>query len=106
MLQCRAIQEFHVNEYPTTLLPDFMDSADVRMIECGSCSRFPAKSLEGLRILSDIVRKEFQSDKAAEFGVFCFVNHTHPTATELFQDAVVRDCLPNHGREDSLCDGC
>jgi hypothetical protein len=34
---------------------------------------------------------------AAKLQVFCFIDHTNAAATELLQDAVVRDGLANHG---------
>ena len=49
--------------------------------------------------LRHLVRKELQSDHAAEFEVFGFVDHTHPAATELLDDAVMRDGLSEHWRE-------
>jgi hypothetical protein len=36
--------------------------------------------------------------------VFSFVDHTHPTATQLLDDAVVRDGLPDHWRESYDCE--
>ena len=38
-------------------------------------------------------------DEAAELDVLGFVDHAHATAAELLNDAVVRDCLANHGWE-------
>ena len=46
----------------------------------------------GIRPLS----KKFQGDKASEFGVFSFVDHTHPAAAQLIEDAVVRNGLADH----------
>ena len=31
-------------------------------------------------------------------GVLSFINHTHTASTELFNDAVMRNGLANHGR--------
>ena len=55
--------------------------------------RLPAESLQCLRIFRKIIGKEFQRDKAAEVGVFCFVNHTHAPAAEFLNDAVMGDRL-------------
>jgi hypothetical protein len=52
-----------------------------------------------LRIFGDIVRQEFQSDKAAEFDVLSLVDHTHAAAAEFLDDPVMRDGPPDHWRE-------
>jgi len=39
------------------------------------------------------IGQEFECDEPVQACVFGFVDDTHPTATELFQDAKVRDCL-------------
>ena len=56
------------------------------------------KRLESLGIVNHIVRQEFQGDEAAEFGIFGFVDHTHPAAAELLNDAIVRDGLADHAQ--------
>ncbi len=57
------------------------------------------KAFECLRFLCDIVGKEFQRDEAAELGVLSLIDNTHAAATELLDDAVVRDGLAEHWRE-------
>ena len=37
-----------------------------------------------------------ERDEAVEVGVFSLVDNTHPTTTEFFDDAVVRDSLVDH----------
>ena len=44
----------------------------------------------------DFVRQELQGDEAMEASVLGLVNHTHPAAAELLDDAVVRDGLADH----------
>jgi hypothetical protein len=80
-------------------MTDFIDRADVRVVQRGCGTGFPAESLQGLRVLGDVVRKEFQSDEAPKVGVLSFVNDTHPAAAELLDDTVVRDGLANHWAE-------
>ena len=41
---------------------------------------------------------KLDGDETFEAGVFGFVDNSHATAAELFEDAVVRDDLANHGR--------
>jgi len=46
--------------------------------------------------LREVVGQKFQGDEAAEFGVFGFVNDTHPTAAEFLENVVTGDCLADH----------
>ncbi len=69
------------------------------MVQRGSGTGFPPEAFQGLRVLGNIVRKEFQSDEAPKIKVFGFVDHAHPAAAELLDDAVVRDGLANHCAE-------
>src|SRR5262249_24410879 len=36
-------------------------------------------------------RKKLERDEAAQFGIFGLVDHAHPTPTEFFEDAEMRD---------------
>src|SRR5260370_39927391 len=51
--------------------------------------------------MGEFVGKEFQSDVATELKDFRFVDHPHPAAADLAENAVVRNCLP-HGLERDL----
>ena len=44
-------------------------------------------------------RKEFQSDGAMQPSVLGLINHSHAPTAQFFDDAVVRDDLPDHWRE-------
>ena len=80
------------------LIVDFVDGADVGVIECGSGFGFPFEAVEGLGVFGEFVGEKFEGDEAAELEVFGFVDHTHAAAAEFFGDAVVGDGLINHGR--------
>jgi len=79
------------------LLPDLMDRADIWMVQGGSSAGFAAETFQCLWVLRQFVWQEFQGDEAAKVGVLGLVHHAHTAATELLDDAVVRDGLPNHG---------
>src|SRR5437763_11693345 len=96
MLQRHAVQEFHDNERLISVFADFVDRADVGMVESGSCPSLAAEAFQCLRVLRNIVGQEFQRDKAAEFGILGLVDHTHAAATQLLDDAVMRDGLADH----------
>ena len=50
-----------------------------------------------LRVLGNIVGKEFQGDEAIEFEVLGFVNHTHATSAEFLDDAIVGNMTAEDG---------
>src|SRR5215471_5618485 len=97
MLQCLAVQEFHGDERLRFMLSDFVNGADIWMIQCGSCSCFSPEAFESLQVVGKMFREELQRDEAAQIGIFGFVNHTHSSAAELFENAVVRNGLANQG---------
>ncbi len=96
MLQRYAVEEFHGDEGSAFVLADVVNSADVGMVKSGGGLRLPLKSGQGLGVSRHFFRKEFQSDKTPQAGVFGLVNHAHPAAAEFFDDAVVRDDLSDH----------
>jgi hypothetical protein len=57
------------------------------MIEGRSRAGFPLKAFECLRPGDESVGQELEGNEAAELGVLSLVDHTHPAAAELFQDA-------------------
>src|SRR6202034_20464 len=81
------------------VLSDFVNSADVGMVQRGGSAGFASEAFQRLRVVGNIIRQEFQSDKTAEFEILGLINHNHPTAAELLDDAVVRDGLASHWAE-------
>src|ERR1700746_1597351 len=78
------------------MFAEFVNRADIRMVESGSSSRLAAKTFKGLGVLRHIIRQEFQSNKPPKLGILGFVDNAHTTSPDLFEDAVVRDGLANH----------
>ena len=97
VLQGHAFQKLHGDEGWPSCFADLVDRADVGMVQSGSGLRFALKALEGLRVVGYIVGQELQGDEAAELGVLGLVDDAHAAAAELFDDAVVRDGLADHG---------
>src|SRR5262249_9982003 len=93
MLQRHAIEKFHDDESSAVLIANLVDCAEVRMVQCGCGPGFPPESLQGLKIIGKIVRKEFQRNETAKRCVFGLVPHAHPAPAEFVHDAVVRDGL-------------
>ena len=96
MLQRHALQKLHGDERLAVLLADVVDGADVGMIQRGSRLRFALEAAERLGIAGDFVGQELEGDETAQPRVFGLVDHTHPAAAELPDNAVVRDGLADH----------
>ena len=96
VLERHAIEKFHDDKRHSILLVDLMDGANIRMIQGRRGFGFALKSAQSLRIFGDIVGEEFESDEAPEFYVLGLIDHTHPAATQLLNDSVVRNDLTNH----------
>ena len=97
MLQRLPIKVFHRDEPLAIAFIDFVDGADVRMIQRRSRLRLAFKTRQRLRIFSHCVRQEFQRHETVQLGIFGFIDDAHTAAAQFFDDAVVRDDLPNHG---------
>src|ERR1700693_1916744 len=95
MLQRHPIEILHGNKGPVTMFPNLINCADVGMVQGGRSTRLSPEALQYLRVFCNILRQEFQSDRSTEFGILSFVNDAHAAATQLFDDAVVRDGLAN-----------
>jgi hypothetical protein len=61
------------------------------MIQSGRSSRFTLEPLQGHPIGSQSIGQELQGDVAPKSQVLGFVHHTHTTATQLLEDAVMRN---------------
>jgi hypothetical protein len=96
VLQGRAIQKLHGNESLPVLLANVVNRANVGMVECGCSLSFALKTGEGLRVSGNVFRQEFQRDEAMQPRVLSLVHDTHSTATELLDDAIVRNDLSDH----------
>src|SRR5271156_5611347 len=77
------------------MLADFINGANVGMVQGGSGLRLTVESPQSLRVRRELVRQELQGHKAVKLGVLGLVHHAHPTTAKLFDNAVVRDGLPN-----------
>src|ERR1700687_5600449 len=93
VLQRQAIQKFHGDERLAVLVVNFVDGADVGMIQCGGRLGYALKATECLRVFGYVVGQELEGHKATEFDILSLVDHTHPSAAQLLDDAVMRDGL-------------
>src|SRR2546425_9329779 len=60
------LQQFHGDEGSPIGLVDFVDRADVRVVQRGRSLGLPLETAEGLRIVSKLFGKELQGDVATE----------------------------------------
>ena len=96
VLECFAFEQLHHKKcFPFKFL-NVVNRADVGMIQGGGGAGFAAEALEGLRILAQLLREEFEGDAAAQLEVFGGVDDAHAAATELFKNAVVSEGLAGH----------
>ena len=58
--------------------------------------RFPLEPTEGLGVVGEIIGQELQGNMSTQLEVFRFIHHTHTTAADLAEDAVMGNHLP-HG---------
>src|SRR4029077_5375520 len=93
MLQRHAIQKLHDDKCLAVLLVNFVNGANVGMVEGGGGLRLALEAAQGLGIFCYVIRKKFKSDKAVELDVLSLVHNTHPAATQLLDNSVMRDGL-------------
>ena len=86
-----TVQKLHDDKRLSKYFVNFVDGANVGVVQRRCSFGLALKSREGLWVSGDIIRKEFQRNETIELEIFGLVNHTHPATTEFFKDAVVRD---------------
>ncbi len=91
-----ALHELHGDERRSVGLVDLVDCGDVRMVDGGGRLRLPDETLDALLVGRDLLGEDLEGDLPAELGVLGRVDGPHPAATDLLDDAVVRDRLPDH----------
>jgi hypothetical protein len=93
VFQSGAVQIFHGDEGTPFNTAYLMNGADIWMVQRGRRTRLSPEAFQSFRASCQMIRKEFKGDKPAKPGVLGFVDDAHPTTTELFDDAVVRESL-------------
>jgi hypothetical protein len=91
VLERHPIEIFHDDKGLVPTPADFVDRAYIGMIQRRRCSCLTTETFEGLRVLGQLFRQEFQGDEAAKLGVLSLVHHTHPAAAQLFENDVMGD---------------
>jgi hypothetical protein len=94
--QAAPLDVGHGDIVPALELVDFVNRADIRMIQR---RRRPGLGCEALPVVFGgyrFRRQEFQRDGPVQLRVLGLVHHTHATLAELPGDLVVRDNLADH----------
>ena len=81
VLQRHPIQKFHGDEALAVVFANFVDGADIRVVQRGCGTRLTPEALQRLCVFGHIFGKKFQRDEAAERGVLGFIDDTHPATT-------------------------
>ncbi len=87
----------------SAVLVNFVNGADVRMVQGRGGLGLALETGQGLRIFGHFVGQEFEGDKTVQLDVFSFVDNAHAAATELLDHSVVRDGLADHWRKSYVC---
>ena len=96
VLDGAARDEGHGEEGLSLGLIDFIDGANVGMVECRRGLGFAQEAFLGFGVFNDVGAEKLQRDRTLKLGVEGFVNDTHATFAEFFGDLVVRDGETNH----------
>ena len=95
MLQRGALHELHDQKGVSVFLLNVVNGADIRMTERRGGASFALEAFQSLRIVGNIVWKKLESNEATELEVFRLIYHTHATAADLADYAVMGNHLPN-----------
>ena len=90
------LQQFHDQEGLPLDRVDFVNRADVRVVQSGGGARFALKPLQRARVGREIVGEHLQGHEPSEPGVLRPVNDTHAAGAKSVNDAVMRDGLADH----------
>ena len=96
VLEGLPFQKLHGDERSPVAFADFVNGANVGVVEGGGGAGLALEAFQGLTVFRKLVRQEFQGDEAPELGVLRLVYDTHPAAPKFFENRVVRDGLANH----------
>ena len=95
-----SLEPFHRDERPAIVIGDFVNGADVRMIERRRGTCLATEAVDG-----ELRGQEFQRDFASEREVLREIHQAHAAAAEQRLDAIVADGLAGvHGLSSATSD--
>src|SRR6266852_9786935 len=89
MTERLAFEQFHGDERPAANLIDFVDGANVGVIQCRSRARLSPKALEHKRILRELFGQAFDRHLAPEIDVLPSIDDSHTAAADYLQQPVM-----------------
>ncbi len=102
LLQRLTLVERHDDEHAAVIgLVDFMDRADVRMVQRRCCFGFTHETLAAfvLHFVVVVCWEELDGHEALELQVARLVHDTHSTGADVVDDLVVGNGLSDHLRQ-------
>jgi hypothetical protein len=98
VLQRLAIQKFHGDEMLALIFVNFVDRADVGMVQRRGRACLALEPFQRSAIAPHFLREEFERNFAAELFVLGLVNNAHAPAAKFLNDKVMRYGLADHGQ--------
>ena len=96
LLQCPPLEQLEHEERTTVVIADFVDRADVRVIERRGGACFAEESVDRCAIGLVLGGEQLQGDLSAQDEVFSDVDVAHPAASQLVEHAIMRKSLAHH----------
>jgi hypothetical protein len=96
VLQRLALHHLHGDEGPAAVLADLVNRADVGMVQRRGGARLAAKAFQRVLVFLQVFGQELEGNVAAEGEVLALVNHTHASAAQLAQHAVMGNGFAYH----------
>ena len=79
-IQGHAFEQLHGDEAVPAIFANFMDGANIGMIQGGGGAGFALETLQRLRVMGQFIRQEFERNMAAELEILRFKDDAHSTA--------------------------
>ena len=97
--KCLALQQLHCDKGPAIHLINFVDGADIRVVQGSWGFGFPLKRLSACASRASSSGRNFRATSAPSLRSLRVVYHAHSPAAELLHNAVMRDSLADHAQE-------
>src|SRR5437660_2943589 len=94
--QALALDKLHHDEYLTICFIDFINSANIRMVQSGGRPRLAHEAISCFTLKCVLPGQKLYRDSTVQLKILCPVYDTHSTLAELFKYFVMRDCSADH----------
>src|SRR5438067_11394636 len=83
VLQSLPFKQLHRKEWPALMLANFINSADIRVIDGRRGARFTLEAFQSDSVMRDVFGQKLQRYFTAETQVFGAIHNSHAPAAEL-----------------------